>query len=514
MALPTAPRLRPWEPRGASLGLSAATVPRASRPRRAPLPRRVAARQQGGVDSVEECCLVRCALADTPAGRGLRATPAGIRGAGETVREIYVRCPLGWTLGVCEGGKGAPKEGSEAYDLSWAKMASRARRDAGEPSQPRALRSALADKAGRSDAERLSIYLLWAARRAPFWRSHARSLAGPEESTAATRFEPQHFEAMRDSRLEAFCVEERARLKAIAQAAAEAAGLALEEEVRLDEAEWALHSVITRAFSICVPPSAETSDAGGAGYVMLLPGLDLANMGRVPNMRTEVDPALDSLILRARHEGVTIAAGDEIQNTYGVELSNAELLVKYGFVLEQNPNDRLPTRAFGEAEEGGSSSRISAARFLSMGGLGAALEAAGAAPEAAAAAAPAARRWIAAARSVLAAASGARYEGGKRTWFDEAAAARSMRRSLEMYAREEGACLSSERNAADLAAGDAKMAAAIAYRSERDGLISQCLDVLSRYKTFCEERAANDGKRADSAPRTPGSKARWQALLE
>ena len=36
-----------------------------------------------------------------------------------------------------------------------------------------------------------------------------------------------------------------------------------------------------------------------------------------------------------------IMPGEEVFNTYGAKLTNAELLVRYGFILDANDNDKI-----------------------------------------------------------------------------------------------------------------------------------------------------------------------------
>ncbi|KAK3275910.1 hypothetical protein CYMTET_15991 [Cymbomonas tetramitiformis] len=99
--------------------------------------------------------------------------------------------------------------------------------------------------------------------------------------------------------------------------------------VDLNAVGWALACVSSRAFRV-----------HGAGLApSLLPVMDLANHALEPNVRVSAEPD-GTVTMRAT---APLETGEAVLNNYGA-LSNDFLLLDYGFVIDDNPFDRVELR--------------------------------------------------------------------------------------------------------------------------------------------------------------------------
>ena len=315
----------------------------------------------------------------------------------------------------------------------------------------------------------------------------------------------------------------------------------------LSEAEpaWALDIVASRGFNLRAPPAPYDSVGDESAYVMLAPFMDLANCHLRPNVEARIvasstgkgeheasgehEPALLALVPAPDAAG-PLAPGDELLQSYGLGEDNTALALHGGFTLEANINDRLSARELGVRRGG---RVVLSQRFLSLGGRGAALEAARVDREEARAAPACERRRLAAVASVASAAAEAWRVGcgvnesadssfGRATataWRHEAAAARDMcdgaRRALEVAearARRARAALGAAAASRTSAAGGAdaaRTAAAEAYGTERRALLQAAAEELNAYVAEAEAEAdAAEGTGNRNARR----RRRWRAL--
>ena len=104
--------------------------------------------------------------------------------------------------------------------------------------------------------------------------------------------------------------------------------------------EWARATAHTRAMS---------GELGGGACAFVVPGVDLANHSFAPNATFGTSENGDAFELRwdsstARRSAGTRGPGlgDEILICYGARMPNALLMLHYGFMDPENPNDQLP----------------------------------------------------------------------------------------------------------------------------------------------------------------------------
>jgi SET domain/Rubisco LSMT substrate-binding len=117
----------------------------------------------------------------------------------------------------------------------------------------------------------------------------------------------------------------------------EADFVALTSQVRLlrtldrGQWRWARACVSSRAFGLTIDDIATTA---------LVPFGDLLNHDMAPNTSWTFDPDHDAFTITATR---AIAAGSEIRDSYGSK-SNPRLLLQYGFVIDDNPEDTVELR--------------------------------------------------------------------------------------------------------------------------------------------------------------------------
>ena len=154
------------------------------------------------------------------------------------------------------------------------------------------------------------------------------------------------------------------------QVAAAEEAAAVPSPFSFSEAEfgWALSMVWSRGHQVAMPGA-----PGGRAEGALAPLLDLFDHAADPNVAAANVEGGDALVLRARRAA---AAGEAAAVPYGAggPLSNARLLMDYGFCLDANPNDdvALPLSCAAAGAEGATAEGLEEARerVLRLAGLG------------------------------------------------------------------------------------------------------------------------------------------------
>lgn len=204
---------------------------------------------------------------------------------------------------------------------------------------------------------RMAVALAWSRRFVPAWRRYAEEVMPAEYESLYLGTEAE-LEALQD---------ETVRRMAVGSKANYAAGWAFLEEkypavlAAMDDAvegddeeknvalapfspadlEWARATAHTRAMS---------GELGGGACAFVVPGVDLANHSFAPNATFGTSAAGDAFELRwdvehstkKRRKPADPRLGDEILICYGERMPNALLMLHYGFMDPENPNDQLP----------------------------------------------------------------------------------------------------------------------------------------------------------------------------
>lgn len=152
-------------------------------------------------------------------------------------------------------------------------------------------------------------------------------------------FEGTEAEALCDAGLQAEAVAQRRWAEAVhEEVMSEQTGClgSLRLVRNLKECLWALTMVRSRSFLVDVPVG-----PGGmrkAPALVMAPLMDMADHDFIANALFAMSPD-NRFQLWPR---TPLAAGEEVRLSYGTSLSNDDLMVNYGFIVEGNPFDRLP----------------------------------------------------------------------------------------------------------------------------------------------------------------------------
>ena len=197
---------------------------------------------------------------------------------------------------------------------------------------------------------RMAVALMWARRHVPRWRAYADDVM-PPAYTSLYLATPDELEALQDENVKRMAEGSRASyaagwemIKTSHPRVAEAiddAGDESSPSATQEDFDWARATAHTRAMS---------GKVGGGPCAFIVPGVDLANHSFEPNCEYGVSPDGKSFQLTWDCEATKERPGgpppptakDEVLICYGARMPNALLMLHYGFMDPQNPNEQLP----------------------------------------------------------------------------------------------------------------------------------------------------------------------------
>ena len=200
---------------------------------------------------------------------------------------------------------------------------------------------------------RIAVALMWATRHAPAWAAYRADVI-PKTYESLYLATDEELEALQDETVKRMALGSRVNYAAgwkalienhpsvIEALNAEGGGLAGAEATQ-EEFNWARATAHTRAMGAKV---------SGAPCAFIVPGVDLANHSFAPNTEyglskdgTKFQLTWDASGNDRKPGGATPLApekGDEVLICYGERMPNALLMLHYGFMDPENPNDSLP----------------------------------------------------------------------------------------------------------------------------------------------------------------------------
>ena len=198
---------------------------------------------------------------------------------------------------------------------------------------------------------RVAVALMWATRNVPQWRAYKDDVI-PREYESLYLATDEELDALQDENVRRMAVGSRmnyaAGWSAVGQShpeivAALDEGAVADGPATQEEFDWARATAHTRAMSGAL---------GGAPCAFIVPGVDLANHSFRPNTIFGVAEDGESFQLTWDTEHSTAPgksrepepprANDEVLICYGARMPNALLMLHYGFLDPENPNDQLP----------------------------------------------------------------------------------------------------------------------------------------------------------------------------
>ena len=298
-----------------------------------------------------------CEVGEGPLGRGCMASrPVGNVPAGDPV----VRVPVNQSVALCVDG---------AHDVARS-IATRRQREMGvpdellralDPNENAAAASAAAAASSSANSswsltasERMGVLLHWATapnRATPRMAAYASTLPTASELSVGALFDADETSWLQDAALEARCASARARHRVVAEETRSRLGGILSSDDDDDDDDDDFFALsLARA-------SSRTFGALNGALGLMCPGADMMNHAFGPSCNFRVvnadgDAPTGEQLLRnsddvffelyAVRGGGGVRAGEELFISYGEELTNAELMMNYGFAVPRNPNEVVP----------------------------------------------------------------------------------------------------------------------------------------------------------------------------
>jgi hypothetical protein len=309
-----------------------------------------------------------CEVGEGPLGRGCMASrTVGNVPAGDPV----VRVPVNQSVALCVDG---------AHDVARS-IATRRQREMGvpdellralDPNENAAAASAAAAASSSANSswsltasERMGVLLHWATapnRATPRMAAYASTLPTASELSVGALFDADETSWLQDAALEARCASARARHRVVAEETRSRLGGILSSDDDDDDDDDDFFALsLARA-------SSRTFGALNGALGLMCPGADMMNHAFGPSCNFRVvnadgDAPTGEQLLRnsddvffelyAVRGGGGVRAGEELFISYGEELTNAELMMNYGFAVPRNPNEVVPLGDGGGGGGGG-----------------------------------------------------------------------------------------------------------------------------------------------------------------
>jgi len=187
---------------------------------------------------------------------------------------------------------------------------------------------------------RLAMYVLWVCRSqshvGPVWARHATLLPAGDDCVLPMLWDAAELEELHDAALQASIAAAAEQATSSFSSFLSSWELGPELKDALGGAEphdflWAMAIVRSRALG---------DTLGTESAAMIVPWADMANHTFEAACSGAVNTDGDAFELDAFRAG-GLAAGDEATVSYGDSATNAGLMEKYGFAVNQNPNDRV-----------------------------------------------------------------------------------------------------------------------------------------------------------------------------
>ena len=298
---------------------------RSTRARRASTRRAVADADARGTTTFDPASTLRHARVDVGAhGRGLFVT-----GTGSALVSVAIDALVCAPAAVGEGAEGrAATAIRETYREGW-------RRHFGVD-VPECLIEFVISAPFAKDV-RLAAMLAWAVKNAEAWRAYGAEVV-PAAFDSAYLANEEELEMLQDAEIRVMAERSKAGYEATWNAAMEAfpdvkAALGTSSE---DEIRWCRSWVHTRAIS---------GKMGDTDCAFLAPTIDLANHRVESTAKYGVSADGKNFELTWNEEsieGPTPVANTEVFISYGDRMNNALLMLHYGFIDDENRNERLP----------------------------------------------------------------------------------------------------------------------------------------------------------------------------
>jgi hypothetical protein len=187
---------------------------------------------------------------------------------------------------------------------------------------------------------RLAMYVLWVCRSqshvGPVWARHATLLPAGDDCVLPMLWDAAELEELHDAALQASIAAAAEQATSSFSSFLSSWELGPELKDALGGAEphdflWAMAIVRSRALG---------DTLGTESAAMIVPWADMADHTFEAACSGAVNTDGDAFELDAFRAG-GLAAGDEATVSYGDSATNAGLMEKYGFAVNQNPNDRV-----------------------------------------------------------------------------------------------------------------------------------------------------------------------------
>ena len=271
-------------------------------------------------------------------GEGVRGR--GLFADGSDPDVPLIRTPLNITLCVPEAvGPGAPAECADAVRAMYAQW-----EESLGVAPPAPLVEFVVSGEMPKDL-RIAAALMWATRHVPAWRDYGENVM-PRSYDSLYLATEDELEALQDENVKRMAAGSRMNYAAGWKAMTEAhpdVVAAIGADATQEEFDWARATAHTRAMAAKV---------AGAPCAFIVPGVDLANHSFQPN--TNYGISADGTFFQLswdtsgddRKPGgatpTTPSAKDEVLICYGERMPNALLMLHYGFMDPDNPNETLP----------------------------------------------------------------------------------------------------------------------------------------------------------------------------
>lgn len=196
---------------------------------------------------------------------------------------------------------------------------------------------------------RMAAALMWARRHVPRWRAYADDVM-PTSYTSLYLATDEELEALQDENVRRMAMGSKANyaagwemIKTQHPRVADAIDGSVDDQIAAtqEEFDWARATAHTRAMS---------GKVAGGPCAFIVPGVDLANHSFAPNCEYGVSGdggsfqlTWDTTATREMPKGPPLPeSGDEVLICYGARMPNALLMLHYGFMDPENPNEQLP----------------------------------------------------------------------------------------------------------------------------------------------------------------------------
>ena len=196
---------------------------------------------------------------------------------------------------------------------------------------------------------RMAAALMWARRHVPRWRAYADDVM-PASYTSLYLATDEELEALQDENVRRMAMGSKANyaagwemIKTQHPRVADAIDGSVDDQIAAtqEEFDWARATAHTRAMS---------GKVAGGPCAFIVPGVDLANHSFAPNCEYGVSGdggsfqlTWDTTATREMPKGPPLPeSGDEVLICYGARMPNALLMLHYGFMDPENPNEQLP----------------------------------------------------------------------------------------------------------------------------------------------------------------------------